>query len=121
MISSELAHKLDRAGLVWQPRLHDFFWMPGRDFGDRLFVISDLQVYLELYQDWPMVTFHGSMEWALDYVMQSDVVWIPLEEQLREQLVARVDWLGLEFAGESYVCRIKIASEQHSFGASKWQ
>ncbi len=65
-----------------------------------------------------MVTFHGSMEWALDYVMQSDVVWIPLEEQLREQLVARVDWLGLEFAGESYVCRIKIASEQHSFGAS---
>lgn len=85
-ISLELAQKLKNAGLVWKASIHDFFAIPGRDMDDRLFVITDMMAYLDLLRGWPVITFHGTAEWALDYIITSEVVWMPTEGQLRQEL-----------------------------------
>ena len=86
MISLQLAQKLKDAGLVWKTSIHDFFAIPDRDLDDKVFVISDLMVTMEILQGWPAMTFHGTAEWAADYIWTHDVVWVPTESQLREEL-----------------------------------
>lgn len=86
MISIALAYELKAAGLDWQPALHDFFALPDRLMDDKVFVISDLLVNIEQLQDTQIVSFQGAPEWALDYLVTSDVVWIPTETQLRQRL-----------------------------------
>ena len=36
------------------------------------------------------ITFHGSIEWAVDYVVLTEAVWLPSETQLRDLLLV---WL----------------------------
>ncbi len=86
MISVVLAHELKLAGLEWQPAMHDFFVLPDRLMDDKVFVISDLLVNIEQLQGTQIVSFQGAPEWALDYLVTSDVVWIPTETQLRQRL-----------------------------------
>lgn len=86
MIPLTLARELKEAGLVWRADLHDFFAIPDRDLDDRVFVITDVMAYLELLRGWPVVTFHGAAEWALDYILTTEVIWLPTEGQLRHQL-----------------------------------
>jgi len=86
MISNTLARELKDAGLEWQPALHDFFALPDRQMDDKVFVISDLLVNIEQLQGTQIVSFQGAPEWALDYLVTSDVVWIPTETQLRQRL-----------------------------------
>ncbi len=86
MIPLSLAQELKAAGLVWHTNNYDFFAVPGRDLDDRLFVLADMMAYTDLVQGWPVVAFHGTAEWALDYILTSEVVWVPTEEQLREAL-----------------------------------
>jgi hypothetical protein len=90
MISLNLARQLKAAGLVWQATTNDFFAIPDRDMDDRLFVLSDIQARLDIFRGWPVVTFHGTAEWALDYILTSEVVWLPREEQLREELLSHL-------------------------------
>ena len=87
MISLSTAVKLKDAGLTWIPALHDFFAVPNRGLDDMIFVISDIMSYVEIHNNLPMITFHGSVEWALDHVLTSEVVWLPSEEQLRASLM----------------------------------
>jgi hypothetical protein len=86
MISITLAYELKKAGLEWQPALHDFFSLPDRLMDDKVFVISDLLVNIEQLQGTQIVSFQGAPEWALDYLVTSDVIWIPTETQLRQRL-----------------------------------
>ncbi len=86
MISLALAAELKAAGLQWQPALHDFFALPDRLMDDKLFVISDLLANIEQLQGTQIVSFQGTPEWALDYLVTSDVVWVPTETQLRQRL-----------------------------------
>lgn len=86
MISLQLAQELKKAGLVWKTSIHDFFAIPDRDMDDKLFVISDLMVTMEILKGWPAMTFHGTAEWAADYIWTHDVIWMPTESQLREEL-----------------------------------
>ena len=86
MISVTLAHELKLAGLEWQPAMHDFFVLPDRLMDDKVFVISDLLVNIEQLQGTQIVSFQGAPEWALDYLVTSDVVWIPTETQMRQRL-----------------------------------
>lgn len=89
MIALELATQLKEAGLEWQPALHDFFSVPFPDLEHRVFVLSDMTINQEVLRGWPALTFSGAMEWALDYVLTMEVVWLPTEAQLRQQLIAR--------------------------------
>ena len=84
--SRTLAVQLKEAGLSWQPRLHDFFIILDRALDDRVFVLSDMMVDMEVLHGYPALTFVGSVEWALDYILQTEAVWLPTEAQLRHQL-----------------------------------
>lgn len=122
MISIELARKLKDAGLVWQTATHDFFAVPETGLDDRVFVLTDIVAYTELVQGWPVVAFHGTAEWALDYIYTSEVLWIPTEEQLRNELVRRLQSavnpsLALELTAGGYDCTIGTANGSMTLGA----
>lgn len=123
MISLPLARQLKDAGLVWKAGIHDFFAIPDRDLDDRLFVITDVMAYLELLRGWPVVTFHGTAEWALDYILTSEVVWMPTEEQLRRELenVLRREegptTLQLTLDKNDYRCQISYQGKRLTFAA----
>ncbi len=108
MIPLPLAQELKTAGLVWRTNNYDFFAIPERGLDDRVFVLADMMAYTELVQGWPVVAFHGTAEWALDYILTSEVVWMPTEEQLREALLERLQTGGdeaefsLEAGGDGY-------------------
>lgn len=87
MISLSLAKRLKEAGLVWQAGANDYFAIPDRDMDERVFVISDLLANLSIFRGWPVVTFHGTAEWALDYILTSEVIWLPREDQLRQLIL----------------------------------
>ncbi len=86
MIALQLARQLKSAGLVWSPALHDFFAIPDRGMDSRLFVIGDMLTNIEFRSGVQVVAFQGASEWALDYLITSEAVWMPTEEQLREKL-----------------------------------
>lgn len=120
MISLPLARQLKQAGLVWRANVNDFFGIPDRDMDERIFVISELQANLDIFRGWPVVTFHGSAEWALDYILTTEVVWLPTEEQLREALIAALgDQAGLpinlSYGGQQYRCTIVIDGQERHF------
>ena len=86
MISLELATQLKEAGLLWQPALHDFFALPEHGMGERIFVISDIQASVDFLQGEQVVSFQGASEWALDYLLSAEALWVPSESQLRQRL-----------------------------------
>jgi hypothetical protein len=86
VISSELALRLKQAGLVWRPVERDFFMMPEHNLDEQIFVVSALPALVQNFHSEMSITFHGSIEWALDYVLLSEAVWLPAETQLRALL-----------------------------------
>ena len=88
MISLELARELKAAGLEWVPAQFDTFGIPDRNLDDKTFVISDMLVTAEVLGGLPIVSFQGAAEWALDYIVTTEIVWIPSERQLRQRLEA---------------------------------
>ena len=90
MISHELAKALKRAGLQWQPVERDFFMMPEHNLEGQVFVVSPLPALVQSFSGERTITFHGAIEWALDYVLMTEAVWLPTETQLRELLARAV-------------------------------
>ena len=124
MISLTTAQQLHAAGLSWTPALHDFFGVPDRGMDDRVFVISDISVDIELLKGQSVVTFNGTAEWALDYEMVAELVWLPTEAQLRlalERLLQSEPQprLKLVCAPEGYRCEIPLRGQSLTFRASE--
>lgn len=94
MIDLETAVKLKEAGLSWRPSLYDFFALPDRQMDEKIFVVSDMLVTVEMLQGRQVVSFQGASEWALDSLVTSEAVWLPSEEQLRQSLEALLIQLG---------------------------
>lgn len=120
MISLNLAKRLKQAGLPWQAGIHDFFAIPDRGMDERVFVISDLQSNLDIFRGWPVVTFHGAAEWALDYILTTEVVWLPSEEQIREAILESLKTQGVpnltfRFVDGHYQCTLRLDDEWHQF------
>lgn len=120
MIALELATQLKEAGLEWQPALHDFFSVPFPDLEHRVFVLSDMTINQEVLRGWPALTFSGAMEWALDYVLTMEVVWLPTEAQLRQQLIARSqpEEMILTYNGTGYELVLSEAGYREHFSAA---
>lgn len=117
MLSLDDARALRDAGLRWVPRERDWFAVPGGQMDDHVFVISELTALVQLYQGEPVVSFHGTSEWALDHVMVSEVVWLPTETQLREQLEQRLGPdapLRLDRTGSGYALTYALAERMHT-------
>ncbi len=107
MISLSLAMRLRDAGLAWRPRERDAFALPGRGMDDQVFVVSAMPALVQRYNGHPVVAFQASAEWALDYVMLAEAVWLPEEGQLREALAALLppgDELHLTRVDGGYIC-----------------
>ncbi|KAB8144543.1 pilus assembly protein CpaE [Chloroflexia bacterium SDU3-3] len=108
MISIALARQLRDAGLVWKPAPLDLFALPDRQMDSDIFVISDQAAFLQLYNGYPVVAFHGSSEWALDYVLLTEVVWMPSEGQIRQQIERRIAAdapLAITRTAQGYTCQ----------------
>jgi hypothetical protein len=123
MLSLATARKLKDAGLRWMPALHDFFALPDRDLDDRVFVITDVMSYVELLHGSPMVSFHGTAEWALDYVLLGEAVWLPSEEQLRLALLRQLQDQARPAVRIAAVpgqtrCTIAVDDEERTFEAA---
>jgi hypothetical protein len=123
MLSLSTAQQLKEAGLTWAPALHDFFAIPERGFDDRVFVISDVFANVEWLHSYLVVTFHGSVEWALDYMLVAELVWLPTEAQLRQELERRLatnrkSGLKLISGQDGYVCECRAQDERLCFEAS---
>ncbi len=86
MISIELALRLRRAGLRWEPASGDRFVIIGVDMDSDVFVVSELTIDVHQAPSGPLMRFNGTTEWALDSVAKDDTVWLPWEGQLRAAL-----------------------------------
>ncbi len=86
MISLSTARELKAAGLNWIPTMLDFFAIPDRSMDDKVFVISDILVTVDMLQGMQIVSFQGASEWALDSLVTTEAVWLPNETQLRQSL-----------------------------------
>jgi len=123
MIPMALAVELKSAGLVWRTSTYDFFAIPDHGLDDRIFVLADMVAFTELVQGWPAVAFHGTAEWALDYIFTDEIVWMPTEEQLRDTLQDNLrrdasDALSLLLRlgpGEDYHCDIGFRGQSLTF------
>lgn len=87
MISLKTAQQLKAAGLIWKTSINDFFGLPDREMDDRIFVLTDMQAQTDIFKGWPVIIFHGSPEWALDYILTTEAIWLPTESQLRQNIV----------------------------------
>jgi hypothetical protein len=111
MISTELAKRLKSAGLEWQPSERDFFMMPEHNLDEHIFVVSALPALVQNLHGEMSITFHGSIEWALDYVVLTEAVWLPTETQLRVALAAAIgDDAPLRLDRTTAGYRLQIAS-----------
>ena len=107
MIGLDLAVRLRKAGLSWRPAERDIFALPGHGMDDQVFVVSPVPALIQLYNGHPVVAFQASAEWALDYVMLAETVWMPSEGQLRETLATTLPpgaELRLTRVDGGYIC-----------------
>jgi hypothetical protein len=86
VLSVPLAIRLRDAGLRWKPAPGDRFAIPDRDLDDEVFVLSNMVIAVYELPDGPVIGFNGTTEWAMDDVEQSEAIWLPREDQLRELL-----------------------------------
>jgi hypothetical protein len=87
---------------------------------DKVFVISDVLVTVEMMQGMEVVAFQGASEWALDSLIATEAIWIPSEAQLREALegillAAGRPELRLTSSLSGYVCEFTLGGQRHSF------
>lgn len=118
MITRELAEALRRAGLVWRPASGDRFLVPDRDLDDQVFVVSGMAIEVSDLPTGAEMRFNGTVEWALDSIAQSEVIWLPREEQLRAALgdrFLRLERLDASTAGYAVV----ISTEDGSGGEER--
>jgi len=121
MIDLALAQRLKQAGLQWLPAERDFFAIPDRQMDGQIFVVSQLTALVQLINGQPAITFHGTSEWALDFVLLVDTLWLPSESQLREAIMFLLGphaLLRLERAEVGYRCEIAHGERMHDFVAS---
>jgi hypothetical protein len=103
MISRDLAVRL-LPRITWTPANGDQFYIPQPEIADSVFTVSDMVVELVTRDGETRFHFNGTVEWALDSVSSTDVVWLPREDQLRELIGSY--FLSLDAAADGYVVTV---------------
>ena len=122
MISIALARQLRSAGLKWTPSKNDFFVVPDRGLDDHIFVIGEMIVGMEKLDGQPVFSFQGASEWALDYVMTGEALWLPTEAQVRRELEKELRHeperlIQLTVMADRYRCEIRHHGQPLTFEA----
>jgi len=113
VISTDLALRLQAAGVEWTPSTGDRFVMLDRDLDDQVFSISEMVVEVRELPTGKLLCFNGTTEWALDSILQTDVVWLPREDQLRAMLGRAFVSLNATPAGFEVVVSRASGEERH--------
>lgn len=103
MISRELAEQLS-SYLAWEPANGDQFYIPRPEIAESVFTVSDMVVELVVRGGESRFHFNGTVEWALDSVESTAVIWLPREDQLRELLGQH--FLSLDAGPEGFVVTV---------------
>lgn len=109
LIPTDLARQLRDAGLVWQPAEGDRFTIPDRNLDEQVFLLASMVVEVRDTPSGPVMAFNGTTEWALDAILQQEVIWLPREDQLRQRLGG--SFLALQPTGGQMRCLVAIAGE----------
>lgn len=118
MISRDLAIELRDNGLEWVPNDGDKFAIPDRGLDDHVFSVSEMTIEVrETAGGGRRISFNGAVEWALDSIMQSEVVWMPSEAQLRDRLGST--FRSLDSREGTYVCRTMFDGDDREFEADR--
>lgn len=110
MISLDLASSLCDAGLPWTPGSGDRFVIPDRGLDSEVFTLSEMTIDVKSTPAGRLIAFNGTVEWAMDSIMQREVIWLPHEAQLRELLGER--FVALERDGAGLRCVVMFAGER---------
>jgi hypothetical protein len=113
MITVDLARRLAASGLAWTPAHGDRFVAPDRDLDDVVFVVSDMVVEVQRLETGALLRFNGTTEWALDSLAQSEVVWLPREDQLRALLGER--FVALTRADGAFTVTATVDGVEHTY------
>ena len=89
--------------------------IPDRDLEEHVFSISEMTVEVRRIAEQQRIMFNGSVEWALDSIVQSEVIWLPSEEQLRDRLGRAFG--ALRRTGTEYTCDIVIDDQLKTYSA----
>lgn len=116
MIDVDLARRLRDAGLVWEPADGDRFVIPDRELDHHVFSISDMTIDVRNVPGGRQIAFNGAVEWALDAIMEREVIWLPSEAQLRERLGIAFRSLIRERSG--YRCTVEAGRTTETFDAA---
>jgi len=84
-------------------------------------VVSALPALVQNFHSEMSITFHGSIEWALDYVLLSEAVWLPAETQLRMLLADAIGVdapLRLDRTAAGYRLQIALGPDLLDFDAA---
>jgi hypothetical protein len=108
MISVDLAEKLARAGLEWEPARGDHFVLPHREMDEQVFVLSDMTIEVHQFPAGEVIGFNGTVEWALDSIERHEALWLPREDQLRDALDG--SFVSLVRVPDGYRCDVVGAS-----------
>lgn len=87
--------------------------IPDRDLDDHVFSISDMTVEVRRIAEQQRIMFNGSVEWALDSIVQTEVIWLPSEAQLRDRLGAAFG--SLHHDADGFHCRIVVGKDARVF------
>lgn len=110
MISRELAQRLAQH-LDWTPQNADRFFIPREEIADSVFIVSDMVVEHRRAGGESNFQFNGTTEWALDSVEKQAAVWLPSEQQLRDELGAA--FLSLDRVGDGFVVTVNGPEGAH--------
>jgi hypothetical protein len=116
VLSVPLALELRDAGLRWKPAPGDRFAIPDRDLDDEVFVLSNMVIAVHELPEGPVIGFNGTTEWAMDDVEQSEAIWLPREDQLRDLLSGTFHML--ERAGTGYRVELAVGDRRLTFEAA---
>lgn len=113
MISTELATKLQDAGLVWTPVDGDQFRVQAPDLASDVFTVSTMTIEAHEYPTGTILGFNGTTEWALDSVAIEDALWLPREDQLRALL--RSAFHALRRTDDGFEVEVQLLGEVRLF------
>lgn len=109
MIDIDVALRLQRLGLVWEPADGDLFAIDNEQMREETFMLSSMVVERGISRTGGRIfRFNGTTEWALDSVEQHEAVWIPREDQLREAIGD--SFLALRRDPEGYTVELSLPS-----------
>ncbi len=115
MLPVALATELLAAGLMWTPRPGDRFVVPNGEMAEEIFYISEMTIQVHSYRTGQVLGFNGTTEWALDSLQLTDAVWLPREDQLRDELGDRFVSLTRAPGGAGWLVTVMINGARREF------